>query len=196
MTWRSRKTAINAVAIKVIVTTIERPDSLEMPQTPWPLVQPFPSTDPKPTSTPETARSGRFFVIVWTGAWPLIKIQTGTEIKSPITNTRPCEKPWLAPFRVSMLDKIPLMPAILPFVAISKTADAPIKPPPSRDTSGVNSVCIRFSIKSQGWVIYSRPCIKVTTYVQGANLHPSEHTPLHCDKTCFPNQYIHAILVA
>jgi hypothetical protein len=143
----------------VIVATIERPDSLEMPQTPWLLVQPLPRTDPKPTSTPSTPRSGRFLETVWTGAWPLINIQTGTEIKSPITNIRLGETPWLAPFGGNMRDKIPLMPEILPFVAINKTADAPIKPPPSRDNSGVNSVCIQFSIKSWGYLIYSNPCI-------------------------------------
>lgn len=38
--------------MKVRVETIERIDSLEMPQTPWPDVHPLPSKVPKPTKNP------------------------------------------------------------------------------------------------------------------------------------------------
>ncbi len=44
----------NAITIKVIVATQERPEKRDMPQTPWPLVQPFASDVPTPTNKPDT----------------------------------------------------------------------------------------------------------------------------------------------
>ncbi len=44
-----------AAIMKIPVAAIERGDSREMPQMPWPEVQPLPSRVPKPTRRPATA---------------------------------------------------------------------------------------------------------------------------------------------
>ena len=52
MTWRMIYTVIIPKDINVMVAIIDRIDSLGMPQTPCPLVQPLPSPTPKPTIKP------------------------------------------------------------------------------------------------------------------------------------------------
>ena len=44
--------------MKIAVAARERRDSLETPQTPWPLVQPFARPVPIPTASPATISSG------------------------------------------------------------------------------------------------------------------------------------------
>ena len=61
--WRLlAKQVTNAVAMpvpmKVRVATSERPDRREIPQMPWPLVQPEPRRVPKPTSNPARMTAG------------------------------------------------------------------------------------------------------------------------------------------
>jgi hypothetical protein len=74
-------------------------------------------------------------------------VQIGAETKRPITKKRPCNSPGAAALGGNMRDMIPLIPAIRPLVAINKTVDAPIRPPPRSDRIGVNSVSISGSIK-------------------------------------------------
>lgn len=45
------------LSIKVTVAMRERSEPRDMPQTPWPLVQPFPKEVPKPTASPPNIRS-------------------------------------------------------------------------------------------------------------------------------------------
>src|SRR5918994_1369138 len=57
--WRTTNTVTIALAMKVIVATIERGAKRAMPHTPCPLVQPPPSWVPKPTSKPPRINIGQ-----------------------------------------------------------------------------------------------------------------------------------------
>ena len=60
-----------------MVAAMYRADPREMPQTPWPLVQPFQITEPNPTNRPAATKSSSFFETTWTGAVPVTTIQSG-----------------------------------------------------------------------------------------------------------------------
>ena len=83
------KTVANAVAMKVIVAAIERADPRDIPQTPWPLVQPFPKTDPNPTKRPAMARAGPPAEMTWSGIVPVNAIHIGAVINRPNTKVIP-----------------------------------------------------------------------------------------------------------
>jgi len=58
ITWRRMRTDMKAVAMKVMVAVMDLLEPLEIPQTPWPEVQPLPRTEPKPTRSPAMIRRG------------------------------------------------------------------------------------------------------------------------------------------
>src|SRR5690606_33662508 len=58
MTWRTTKTVMAVVPMKVSVARMERGDSRAMPQTTWPDVQPEPKWTPAPTSSPPATSQG------------------------------------------------------------------------------------------------------------------------------------------
>jgi len=57
-------TAQTPATIKTSVDVIDLEENLLIPQTPWPLVQPFPSLVPKPTNKPEMTNIGHGVMIV------------------------------------------------------------------------------------------------------------------------------------
>ena len=128
------------VVINVAVAIIERPDIREMPHTPWPLVQPLPSTAPNPTRMPARPSNAMLLEIVTTGACPIKPNHNGAVSKRPAIKVRPCGSPFVSIAGGRILETIPLIPATRPWLAIRMTADIPISPPPKSDANGVNSV--------------------------------------------------------
>lgn len=128
------------VAINVTVAMIERFDSLEMPHTPCPLVQPFPRTDPNPTKMPAKPSSVVLLDMTAAGAFPKMPNQSGAVTNRPTMKVTPCRNPLVSTAGGRTLETMPLIPAIRPWLAIRMTADSPISAPPNNDAIGVNSV--------------------------------------------------------
>lgn len=140
------------VAINVPVAMIERPESREIPQTPCPLVQPFPRTDPKPTKRPAKPSSAILLDITATEPCPNTPDQTGAASRSPTTKVIPIGNPFVSTAGGSRRETIPLIPATRPWLAIRMTADNPISIPPKSDVIGVNSVS-----KSKLPIVFTKP---------------------------------------
>jgi hypothetical protein len=119
---------------------MERPEPREMPQTPCPLVHPFPSWVPKPTSSPPATTAQP-------GAWS--SIASGSELnhlQSHAPNgsvSRNASRHARSPVsRSRARPKIPLIPATRPATTSISDVDTPIKRPPKDEETGVKSVTL------------------------------------------------------
>jgi hypothetical protein len=118
-----------ATVIKVAVAARLLLDSRAIPQTPCPLVHPFPRRVPTPTRIPAIKREGRLM-----GKAPGIQagficLNTAADIRIPSMNA--AEQSLLLGASDTRLLTIPLTPRILPLKYISKIADRPINNPPT-----------------------------------------------------------------
>jgi hypothetical protein len=130
----SRKRWRRPASMKHSVATSERGDSLAMPQTPWPLVQPEPKRVPRPTSRPATASSPGVWSI-WAGGMACIASQMRGEASRP---SRKARRQAMSPRAGrSRPPVMPLMPAMRPLASSSRAAPRPISRPPAVDASGV-----------------------------------------------------------
>lgn len=138
-TWRTRKTVNAPLSMKVSVATSDRGDNRARPQTPWPLVQPLPWDVPQPTSKPpstsdhddsdERCETACPVNRKYAELAPIIPSKKAAlQARLPSASCQPSSKPW------AML----LMPASLPRLANSATAEVPISNPPSKPDQGVN----------------------------------------------------------
>ena len=128
-TWRTTKTVTIAVATKVATAAAERGDSRDMPQMPWPEVQPLPSVTRRRQADPRRqgarARSSasrcgcrRSRAPAPSGAKTSPRMKAIRQVRSSagLGGRSPAT--------------MPLTPAMRPENAMSITAEAPIRPPP------------------------------------------------------------------
>ncbi len=150
-TWRITKTVTAAVTIKINVAAIERTDKREIPQTPWPLVQPLPNWVPTPTNRPPIITSGVEIEKVTSGICPMNKpYKSGERI-------RPARKAIRHDISPHFVEKhppnIPLIPATRPLNNIKIMAATPIKIPPINADIGVKfSITLPRLDRYQIWV--------------------------------------------
>lgn len=111
-----------------MVATRERGESLEMPQTPCPLVQPFPSWVPKPTRRPAVATVARPVVDVEAKACGQTTRTTSPASKSPARNQP--RKLASAGLGRKRPPKIPEIPATRPWAQSTSDTDVPMRAPP------------------------------------------------------------------
>jgi len=142
--------------MNVMVATMERLDNLDMPHTPWPLVQPLPSAEPTPTNMPPAPSRTRFVVMDCAGWLPEKYEYAGIAISNPMTKATPSTHLDFPGSGGNKDERIPLIPAIRPFIKNSRTVAIPMRMPPAKEASGVNSVSN---------FVFSQICIKPNIYV-------------------------------
>ena len=115
--------------IYAIVAAIPRRENLEMPQTPWPDVQPFASLVPKPTAKPAIATTITFSLAC---VGPMFNGRTNSigAMNNAETNAR-----FSIQIRrsvvLNMPKTYPLAPITRPFPNKRKAPAQPIKTPPT-----------------------------------------------------------------
>lgn len=115
--------------MNVAVAPIDRRESRARPQTPWPLVHPFPSRVPNPTSNPPMISKGADEVTsIW--GWPITVETASAPAGRPITKATACIHGGPASAIRSAEAAIPLTPAIRPDNSRKSPAAAPINKPP------------------------------------------------------------------
>jgi hypothetical protein len=107
---------------------IDRGERRDMPQTPWPLVQPDPYRVPMPTNTPAAISPSQ----------PLLNSICGSAVNKPHRSgamSRPRRNSashHASPPRCKRLPIRPLMPAIRPLATTNRLAARPINAPPAK----------------------------------------------------------------
>lgn len=123
------------VIINVAVAIKDRIDRRALPQTPCPLVHPLPSCVPSPTKTPARIKKDPCTGNVTSKSSSFQKeTRVGPKINPIKKDTRQSLSFFVA---VNNPPKIPLMPAIRPTDHMRKTAESPIKAPPTLADIGV-----------------------------------------------------------